>query len=162
MTYYINDSLVTIEGNGVPINNRPTFLYFDHQGEYTLNGKDSGTVNNTSNLFQITFEHDSLIQGGVDHVGDSLQVRTYEFSLQTNSRYRAILVGRYHFYGLFRDFQLIKPTDHFTCTISRISNGTADGTFSGVLSTEVSNTIPGDVPTAVISKGKFTNVPIRR
>jgi len=105
---------------------------------------------------QVFLVHDTLIQTYVSYVPDSLSVKTYDLSMKTNSSYPAINFGR-TVNGVGRNFELVNPTDHFTLTISRYSNGTIDGTFSGVLGSKQSS-----AGTAVITNGQFSNVPILR
>lgn len=158
MTYYFNDSLVTITGNGFRNNNTTTYLYVGRGTAYTLNGQDSGIINQVSNNIQINFVHDTLIGNSLYSVPDSLQVQTYDFSTKTNSSYPALDIVRYN--GLVRQFEIVKATDHFTFTISRYSNGTIDGTFSGVLSGMGGVGSVAEGQTGVITNGQFSNVPV--
>jgi hypothetical protein len=155
MTYFFNDSLVTIKGNASRNNGTSEYLFVATGPEYILGGQDSGTVNHTINSMEAYLVHDTLIQSSVYYVPDSLSVKTYNFSTQTNSSYPAINFVRVN--GLARIYELVNPTDHFTLTISRYSNGTIDGTFSGVLGSKQSS-----AGTAVITNGQFSNVPILR
>jgi hypothetical protein len=160
MTYFFNDTLVTISGNAVRNNNTTAYLNVETGPEYILEGQDSGTVNHTVNAMQVFFVHDTLIGNSSYYVPDSFRVQTYDFSIKTNSSYPAILFGRFN--GLVRMFELVNPTDHFTCTISRYSNGTIDGTFSGVLTRMGYPQSVAGGQTAVITNGQFSNVPILR
>ena len=156
MTYFFNDSLVTIKGNAFYNDSTSTLLYVYRGAGYMLVGEDSGTVNHTLNGMQVFLVHDTLIQSYVSYDPDSLSVKTYDLSMKTNSSYPAINFGR-TINGVGRNFGLVNPTDHFTLTISRYSNSTIDGTFSGVLGSKQSS-----AGTAVITNGQFSNVPILR
>lgn len=153
MSYYFNDTLITLSGNAFRNNGTSQYLYVEKGSEYVLVGADSGTVNHTTNSMAIYLVHDTLIGNSVYPTSDSLSLKTYNFSTKATSSFPAINFVRFN--GLARMFKLLNPTDYFTLTISRYSNGTIDGTFSGVLG----NTQNAAV-TAVISNGQFSNVPL--
>jgi len=158
MTYYFNDTLVNITGIS---DNAPTpYLNVFGGNIYYLEGQDSVKKNNVSNNVKIIFQHDSLIQNTVFAVPDSLQARTYNFSLDSNSSESSITFVRYD--GSTRMFEILKPSDHFTFTITRYSNGTIDGRFFGTLSEHGLPQSVSEGQIAIITNGQFSNIPVKK
>ena len=166
MTYYFNDSLVTIAGNGQPGYARtlPWIACFRGSSLYSLSGQDAssnspGAVHNNLNL---NFIHDSTIQNTAFWVGDSLQVHTYHFNTHVNSPQGLppMAFVRVEPDGLARIFAILNTNDNFTVTITRYSKGTIDGAFSGTLSGLGGNSSVAYGQTGVITRGEFSNVPV--
>ena len=165
MTYYFNDSLVTIAGNGLPnYNNALEWIACFSGAYYFVTGHDTGPNSSypAENDVLINFLHDTTIQNSIYAVSDSLQAQTYHFNAQMNSSRPPIEIVRIGPTGSVRQFEIQSASDSFTLTINRYSNGTFDGTFSGTLSGVGGISSDAGGQTGIITDGQFSNIPVVR
>jgi hypothetical protein len=133
LKYYLNDTLVTLNS-----------VFLTKSNYFEVSGQDSTspTTHITANAIDFRILTDTLV------------AKSYQFAeLLPDSTYPNITFergwgGMGHYFNLFSN-------DSFTFTITRYSNGTIDGTFSGKLTGALNTKVP-----AIITNGQFSNIQV--